>query len=111
MLTLEFRPVRFSDLSGQESARVVLQSMVKSGNIPPAFLFTGHSGTGKTSAARVLAAALNCEQSVDGDCCGECTSCKSVQAGSSLAVHEVDAATSGGVNEVRALKDLATYSV
>jgi DNA polymerase-3 subunit gamma/tau len=111
LLTLDHRPARFADMAGQESARLILQALVSSGDVPPALLFSGHSGTGKTSAARILAAALNCLESKEGDACGACVSCLAVQSSTSLAVHEVDAATSGGVDEVRALKDLASYAV
>lgn len=111
MLTLDYRPVRFHDVAGQESARLILQSLVSSGDIPPSLLFTGSSGIGKTSMARILAAALNCPNAELGDCCGECSSCLAVQSNTSLAVQEIDSATNGGVDEIRSLKDLATFTV
>lgn len=111
MLTLDYRPARFSDLVGQGPARVILQSLVLTGGIPPAFLLRGPSGTGKTSAARVLAAALNCPNSKNGDCCGSCGVCLAVREGRSLAVHEIDAASHGGVDDIRSLRELVQYAV
>lgn len=110
MLTLVYRPTRFADLVGQDTARIVLQALVHAQQVPPALLFRGASGTGKTSAARILAAALNCESPVNGDCCGECQSCREVQAGSSLSVHEIDAASNGGVDEIRSLQEMARFA-
>jgi len=111
MLTLRYRPHRFADLVGQPSARVVLQAMVHSGRIPAAMLFRGPSGVGKTSAARILAAALNCSQPHLGDACATCESCLEVQQGASLLVHEVDAATSNGIDDIRALREMALMAV
>lgn len=110
MLTLEYRPARFAELVGQAPARVILQALTISGGIPPAFLFRGPSGTGKTSAARILAAALNCESSSQGDCCSTCASCLTIRAGKSLAVHEIDAASHGGVDDIRQLRELVQYA-
>lgn len=98
-------------MAGQESARIILQALVQSGDLPPALLFTGHSGTGKTSSARILGAALNCAFSAEGDCCGECPSCLSVSSGGSLTVYEIDAASGGGVDAIRSLKDLSSFAV
>jgi DNA polymerase III subunit gamma/tau len=96
MLTLSQRPHRFADLVGQDSARIVLQALVFAGDVPAALLFGGASGTGKTSAARILAAALNCELPDNGDCCGVCRACRAVQ--------------HGGVADIRALTELAHYA-
>jgi DNA polymerase-3 subunit gamma/tau len=110
MLTLSHRPHRFAELVGQEQARVVLQALVHADDLPAALLFSGASGTGKTSAARVLAAALNCPSQANGDCCGTCRSCTDTQTGRALTVHEVDAATHGGVEEIRALHELTQFA-
>lgn len=110
MLTLDYRPARFADLVGQAPARAILQSMVAIGTLPPAFIFRGGAGTGKTSAARILAAALNCPQVIKGDCCTDCESCRRIRAGRSLSVHEIDAASHGGVEEIRALRELVQYA-
>jgi DNA polymerase-3 subunit gamma/tau len=110
LLALDYRPKSFASLSGQNSVRLVLQALAFSGDIPPALLFSGPSGTGKTSAARIFAAALNCENPKNGDCCSECTSCISIHSGQSLSVQEIDAASNGGVDDIRALKELAQFS-
>lgn len=111
LLALKYRPRSFADLVGQVSVRLILQSFASSKDVPPAFLFSGPSGVGKTSTARIFAAALNCENSVNGDCCAVCDSCVSIQNSSSAVVHEVDAASSGGVDDIRALKSLAQFGV
>lgn len=109
-LTLSYRPNRFKEMVGQKHVRAILQSMVKSESMPPALIFGGIRGTGKTTSARILAAALNCHESSDGDACGACPSCKSVQNGNSMSVVEVDAASNGGVAEVRKIRDICQYA-
>jgi DNA polymerase-3 subunit gamma/tau len=84
--------------------------MVRERDVPPALLFGGARGTGKTSTARILAAALNCEQSED-DACTECEACRSVASVNSLAVLEVDAASNGLVDDVRRIKEMVSYEV
>lgn len=108
-LTLDYRPRRFADVVGQKHIRPVLRAMVRSGDVPPALLFSGTRGTGKTTAGRILAAALNCRESED-DACAECPSCKAVQAGTSLSVIEIDAASNGLVGDIRKIRDMVAYS-
>lgn len=107
-LALRYRPRKFSDLVGQKSVQVFLRQMVLKERVPTALLFEGSSGTGKTSAARILGAALNCSLQSEPPC-GECTSCVEVFEGSSLDVHEIDAASNGLIEDVRALQDSLLY--
>ena len=96
-----FRPGRFSELRGQDHVVRALQGAVKNDRISHAYLFSGPRGTGKTTTARILAKALNCESPVDGDACGECASCVAIAKGTSLDVVELDAASNNGVDDIR----------
>jgi DNA polymerase-3 subunit gamma/tau len=109
-LALDWRPNRFREVVGQGHVKNVLRAMVHKGTVPPALLFAGSHGTGKTTVARILAAALNCADPEKGDACGECASCKDVQAGRSLGMLEIDAASNGLVEDIRKLKDSMMYS-
>ena len=96
-----FRPGRFAELRGQDHVVRALQGATRSGRIVHAYLFSGPRGTGKTTTARILAKALNCEHPLDGDACNECASCVAITKGSSLDVVELDAASNNGVDDVR----------
>ena len=96
-----FRPGRFAELRGQDHVVRALQGAVKNDRISHAYLFSGPRGTGKTTTARILAKALNCENPVDGDACNTCASCLSITKGSSLDVIELDAASNNGVDDMR----------
>ncbi|HET6809901.1 MAG TPA: DNA polymerase III subunit gamma/tau [Acidimicrobiales bacterium] len=98
-----YRPQRFSEVRGQDHVTRALRNSVRQGTVSHAYLFSGPRGTGKTSTARILAKALNCAAPVDGEPCGECESCLAVTAGTSLDVHELDAASNNGVDAMRDL--------
>src|SRR5580658_7157890 len=102
-----FRPGRFADLMGQPHVVAGLQHAVRDGRVAHAYLFRGPRGTGKTSAARILARALNCASLSNGEPCGVCGSCVEIARGASLDVHELDAASNNGVD---AMRDLVSHA-
>ena len=106
----KWRPKTFSEVIGQKHITETLQRQVAEGRLSHAYLFTGTRGTGKTTCAKILAKAVNCEHPVNGDPCNQCPSCLGIDSGSLLDVLELDAASNNGVDQVRALRDEAIYS-
>ncbi|MET0017410.1 DNA polymerase III subunit gamma/tau [Oscillibacter sp.] len=106
----KWRPKTFSDVIGQSHITETLKRQVAEGRTSHAYLFTGTRGTGKTTCAKILAKAVNCEHPVDGDPCNQCPSCLGIENGTFLDVLELDAASNNGVDQVRALRDEAIYS-
>lgn len=104
----KYRPQTFSEIRAQERVTAVLQEQSRQGTLTHAYLFSGTRGTGKTSCARILAKAVNCEHPKNGNPCNECATCKAISAGDFLDVQEVDAASVTGVDNIRKLcEDIA----
>ena len=106
----KWRPRSFDDVVGQSHITDTLKRQVATGRLSHAYLFTGTRGTGKTTCAKILARAVNCEHPVDGNPCNQCSSCLGIENGSILDVLELDAASNNGVDQVRALRDEAVYT-
>ena len=106
----KWRPKTFSDVIGQSHITETLRKQVAEGRTSHAYLFTGTRGTGKTTCAKILAKAVNCEHPEGGDPCCRCPSCLGIENGSFLDVMELDAASNNGVDQVRALRDEAIYA-
>ena len=107
----KWRPQVFADVKGQDHIVKTLQNQIGSGRIGHAYLFCGTRGTGKTTVAKLFAKAVNCEHPLeDGSPCNECATCKAIQAGSSLNVIEIDAASNNGVDNIRDIREEVQYS-
>lgn len=106
----KWRPRTFEDVVGQSHITDTLRRQVAGERLSHAYLFTGTRGTGKTTCAKILSRAVNCQQPVDGSPCNRCPSCLGIESGAILDVLELDAASNNGVDQVRALRDEAVYT-
>jgi len=106
----KWRPRSFDDVVGQGHITNTLKRQVAAGKSSHAYLFTGTRGTGKTSCAKIIARAVNCEEPMDGNPCNQCVACRGIENGSIMDVLELDAASNNGVDQIRALRDEAIYT-
>ncbi len=106
----KYRPAAFTDVVGQEHITKTLENAVKTGKTSHAYLFTGSRGTGKTSCAKILAKAVNCLNSQNGNPCNECEICRGIDNGSILDIIEIDAASNNGVDNIRDLREEANFT-
>src|SRR5262249_52633248 len=111
VLARKYRPQKFSEVIGQEHVTRTLQNAIDQGRTAHGYIFSGHRGIGKTTVARILAAALNCRSQDHPvpEPCGVCESCREIRAGNSVDVIEIDAATNRGIDEIRELREAARY--
>lgn len=110
VLYRKYRPKSFADVYGQDHVISTLKNEIKEDRIAHAYLFTGSRGTGKTTCAKILAKAVNCENSADGEPCNACEVCRGLDSGTIYDVVEIDAASNNGVDNIRDLREEANYT-
>ena len=110
VIARKWRPQTFADLVGQTHVTETLQNAIKNNRVAHAYIFSGARGVGKTTAARILAKALNCIKGPTAQPCGVCDSCKEIAAGTSLDVIEIDAASNRGIDQIRELREMVRYA-
>jgi DNA polymerase III subunit gamma/tau len=110
VIARKWRPQTFADLVGQAHVTETLQNAIRNNRVAHAYIFSGARGVGKTTAARILAKALNCVNGPTPEPCGVCDSCKEIAAGTSLDVIEIDAASNRGIDQIRELREMVRYA-
>lgn len=110
VIARKWRPQTFADLVGQQHVTGTLANAIRNNRVAHAYIFSGARGVGKTTAARILAKALNCVNGPTAEPCGVCDSCKEIAAGSSLDVIEIDAASNRGIDQIRELREMVRYA-
>jgi DNA polymerase-3 subunit gamma/tau len=110
VIARKWRPQTFGDLVGQGHVTETLQNAIRNNRVAHAYIFSGARGVGKTTAARILAKALNCVNGPTPEPCGVCDSCKEIASGSSLDVIEIDAASNRGIDQIRELREMVRYA-
>jgi DNA polymerase-3 subunit gamma/tau len=110
VIARKWRPQTFSDLVGQQHVTDTLSNAIKNNRVAHSYIFSGARGVGKTTAARILAKALNCVKGPTPEPCGDCDACKEIAAGSSLDVIEIDAASNRGIDQIRELREMVRYA-
>src|SRR2546423_8074244 len=110
VIARKWRPQTFDDLVGQQHVTDTLKNAIKNDRVAHAYIFSGARGVGKTTAARILAKALNCVQGPSAEPCGVCDACKEIAAGNSLDVIEIDAASNRGIDQIRELREMVRYA-
>jgi DNA polymerase-3 subunit gamma/tau len=110
VIARKWRPQTFRDLVGQQHVTETIANAIKNNRVAHAYIFSGARGVGKTTAARILAKAMNCVKGPTPEPCGECDSCKEIAAGTSLDVIEIDAASNRGIDQIRELREMVRYA-
>jgi len=110
VIARKWRPQSFKDLVGQQHVTETLANAIKNNRVAHAYIFSGARGVGKTTAARILAKAMNCVKGPTAEPCGECDSCQEIAAGTSLDVIEIDAASNRGIDQIRELREMVRYA-